>query len=343
MNAPSATDFFLPAQYVHQIADQVTRMGARLPDWFLQLLRPGANGELDVQHLSFGDFQRLMREAMALTAEPAFGLLVGERLLVNSHGVLGYAAANSQTLHQALGVIEQYLLLRTSLLAIRQEASGDRLRLVFVEPHPLGDVRAAVLEAVVLTVKKLIDYVSMGTCQVSAAVFPFERPAHATLAQELFGCEVRHGASWCGLELPTAQLDQPLRAGNPQAWLDAVRCCKDELAKLQRQQTLATRVRQLMLSQPGGFPSLQVSARLLNLTPRTLHRRLQGEGTSYRDILEDVRHRLAVDHVQAARLSMQEIAFMLGYDDLSNFRRAFKRWEGVAPTAFRSRLGPNRE
>ncbi|WP_230181256.1 AraC family transcriptional regulator [Aquabacterium sp. CECT 9606] len=328
----------MPTQYIHQIADQVTRMGARLPDWFLQLLHPGANGELDVQHLSFEAFQRLVREAMALTSEPAFGLLVGESLLVNSHGILGYAAANSQTLRQALGVIERYLLLRTSLLAIQQEASGKQLRLVFVEPHPLGDVRAAVLEAVVLTVKKLIDYVTMGTCQVSCVVFPFEQPAHAALAHELFDCAVRYDASWCGLELPAAQLDQPLQTGNPQAWLDAVQRCQEEMSRLQRQQALSIRVRQLMLSKPGGFPSLQVTARLLNLTPRTLHRRLQDEGSSYRDLLEDTRHRLAIDHLKAGRLTMQEIAFMLGYDDLANFRRAFKRWEGVAPTTFRNRV-----
>lgn len=337
MAPPTDTDFFLPPQYVHQIADQVTRMGARLPDWFMQGLKPGPNGELEIQQLSFEAFMRLMREALVLTGEPAFGLLLGERLLVNSHGVLGYAAANSQTLQQAIDVIEQYMLVRTSLLAVRQATEGDHLRLVFVEPRPLDDLRAPVLEAVVLTVKNLIDYVTMGTCRVSRAVFPFEPPAHAGLARDLFKCEVQHGATWAGLELPLAQMNLPLKTGNPQAWQEAVARCEDELSKLRRQQSLAANVRQLMLGKQGGFPSLQVTARLLHLTPRTLHRRLQDEGTSYRDILEDIRHTLAVEHLRAGRLTIQEIAFLLGYDDQANFRRAFKRWEGVPPSAYPSR------
>ena len=154
----SDTDFFLPAQYVHQIADQVTRMGVRLPDWFQRLQRPGPQGELEVPELSFADFRHLVRDAMALTGEPAFGLLVGDRLMVSSHGLLGHVALHSQTLRQTVDAIEAYLQLRTSLLTLRQEVHGDRLRLVFVEPHPLGDIRLPVMEAIVLTIKNLIDY-----------------------------------------------------------------------------------------------------------------------------------------------------------------------------------------
>lgn len=332
----SDTDFVLPSQYVQHIAGQMTRMGVRLPDWLLQLQRPGPNGELEIQQLSFDDFQRLVREALALTGESAFGLLVGERLLVQSHGLLGYAAVNSLDLRQALQFTERYFLVRTSLFSVKLETHGTRVRLMFLEPHPLGDIRVPVSEAVVLTIKNLIDHVTLGDCQVAGVSFAFPAPAHAHLARELFGCEVRYDSDWTGFELPAEQMDLPLRTGNPQALREAELLCQQEMAKLTRQQTLSARVRRLMLEKQGSFPSLEVSARLLNLTPRTLHRRLQDEGTSYRDILEDIRHRLAVEHIKAGKLTLQEVAFMLGYDDLSNFRRAFKRWEGVAPSAWRA-------
>lgn len=332
----SDTDFVLPSQYLQHIAGQMTRMGVRLPDWLQQLQRPGPNGELEIQQLSFEDFQRLVREAIALTGEPAFGLLVGERLLVQSHGLLGYAAVNSLNLRQALQFTERYFLVRTSLFSVKLEERGTRVRLVFLEPHPLGDIRVPVSEAVVLTIKNLIDHVTLGECQVASVSFAFPAPAHAHLARELFGCEVRYDSDWTGFEVPAEQMDLPLRTGNPEALREAELLCQQELAKLTRQQTLSARVRRLMLEKQGSFPSLEVSARLLNLTPRTLHRRLQDEGTSYRDILEDIRHRLAVEHIKAGKLTLQEVAFMLGYDDLSNFRRAFKRWEGVAPSAWRA-------
>jgi AraC-like DNA-binding protein len=78
---------------------------------------------------------------------------------------------------------------------------------------------------------------------------------------------------------------------------------------------------------------------MLHMTPRTLHRRLVDEGTSFHDLLEDVRRTLAVEHVKSGRLSIEEIAYMLGYSDLANFRRAFRRWESVPPSAYRAAQG----
>ena len=89
----------------------------------------------------------------------------------------------------------------------------------------------------------------------------------------------------------------------------------------------------------SGFPSLAVTARLFHMTPRTLHRRLQQEGSSFQDILEQIRHTLALEHLKANRLSIQEIAYALGYTDIANFRRAFKRWQGMPPSEYRNRNG----
>ncbi len=331
-------DLYLPSQYVQQIADQITRMGARLPDWFQRLQAPGPTGELEVQHLSLTDFRRLVLEAIRLTGDDAFGLLVGERLLVNSHGMLGYVTSQSVTAREALELIARYFPLRTSLVLVSLELTHDRARLCMREHLHLGDAARPVLEAIVLTMKNLFEYVTMGVCRVSAAAFTFDEPAHSHLARDLFGCDVLYQAPWNGFELSLAQLDKPVRASNPQALIQAVQRCQEELSRLARKQGVASRVRILMLEKQSGLPSLQVTARLLNLTARTLHRRLIEEGTSYRDILESVRQQLAIDHLRNDQLSLQEIAFMLGYGDPANFRRAFRRWTGEAPSLYRRHL-----
>ena len=92
-----------------------------------------------------------------------------------------------------------------------------------------------------------------------------------------------------------------------------------------------------MLEKPTGFPSLAVTARLLRLPARTLHRRLEDEGTSFRQLLEQVRHTLALAHLRQGRFTVEEVAYALGYSDIANFRRAFKRWESKPPSAFRPR------
>ncbi|WP_175776461.1 AraC family transcriptional regulator [Burkholderia anthina] len=331
----SETDFFLQQQYALQISDQLVRMGARLPDWFVQLQRPGANGELTIQDFSFDAFKRLVSEAIEATGEAAFGLLVGERLRIGSHGILGYTITNSVTPRQALELIERFVQVRTSLVSVKLEIAGEHARLVFVEHHPLDNIRQPVMEAIVLTVKNLLDYITKCVSPASFVALPFDVPDYVNLARDLFGCDVRYGLNWAGVAFQVADLDRPLDSGNPRALTEAVRVCQTELANLNRQQALPSRVRRLMFEKVGAFPSQQVTAQLLNMTPRTLHRRLADEGTSYRDIVESVRHTLAVESVRSGKLSLQEIAFLLGYDSLGNFRRAFIRWEGKTPSEFR--------
>ena len=337
-SAMKDADLYLPSQYVQQIADQVTRMGARLPDWFERMQQPGPSGELEVQHLSLPDFRRLVREAIRLTGDSAFGLLVGERLLVNSHGMLGYVTSQSVTPREALELFARYFMLRTSLVLVRLELTRDHARLCFQENHPLEDVGRPVLEAIVLTIRNLFEYVTMGMCRANAAAFAFDEPPHGALARTLFGCPVHDQAGWNGFEVPLAQLDKPVRASNPRALMQAIQRCQEELARLARKQELSSRVRILMLEKQNALPSLQVTARLLNLTPRTLHRRLVEEGTSYRDILDTVRQQMALDLLRDGQMSLQEAAFMLGYGDLANFRRAFKRWTGSPPSDYRRQL-----
>ena len=89
----------------------------------------------------------------------------------------------------------------------------------------------------------------------------------------------------------------------------------------------------------SAFPGPNVTARLFHLTPRTLHRRLLEEGASFKDILEQVRHTLAVEYLKAGHLSIEEIAYSLGYTDMANFRRAFKRWEAMPPSRYRAAQG----
>ena len=147
---------------------------------------------------------------------------------------------------------------------------------------------------------------------------------------------VTYQASWNGFEVPHELLNIPVRASSSKALFEAVHRCQDELTRLAKSQKLSAQVRSIMLERQNNLPSLAVIARMLNLTPRTLHRRLIDEGSSYRDIIEYVRHQLAMDYLLDQQITIKEIAFMLGYSDLASFRRAFKRWTGKTPSEYRT-------
>lgn len=328
-------DFPLPVSYLRQIAEQIRHDGGDVGRW----LDPSQLTEAQLGDPSliipYPVLRKLILDALVITNEPALGLLVAARLGPSMHGILGYAAMNSSTLRQAVEMLARYLRVRTSLLLLRCEMDGDMVRLVFVEPTPLGDIRGPVLEGVMLTIKNLLDHIAMGSCGVSQVAFPFEAPAYAAMARDLFKCEVQYGQSWTGFALPLSFIEQSLQLADPAAFQGAIMICQRELEKLTRDESLGAQLRRLMLERQSQFPSLNVAAQLFHVTPRTLHRRLLQEGTSFKEILENVRHMLALEHIKTGHLTVQEIAYTLGYTDIANFRRAFKRWESVAPSAYR--------
>jgi len=333
-----SVDLTQPAAYVREVAERLAEMGVDVPGW---LARHGLTpGQLDdaTLHMPVPVFRRLIADALQASGEPALGLLVGERLHVHTHGSVGAAVLEGATLRQAIEVFEQFLGLRTPLATVTHELHGGEVRIVVHERVGLGDVRRSVLEAVLLAIKNVIDFVALGLWPVRKVHFPFPDPGYAGLARDILRCPVRYRSAWAGLTVPLVIFEQPLKKTDPAAFRAAARQCERELGRLAERDALQSRLRSLLLDKgTGGFPSLQVTARLLHLTPRTLHRRLVQEGTSFRTVLEDVRHTLALEHLQAGQLTVAEIAGALGYTDLANFRRAFRRWEGAPPSARRGK------
>jgi AraC-like DNA-binding protein len=333
----------LPSVYVRHLGEQLAAAGVDVRGWLGRHSLREEDLDAIALDLSFPGFAALVVDALSSSREPALGLLVGERLVASTHGVVGFAATNSSTLRAALDVFVRFTETRTSLLAISSDERAGRARVRFRVARPMGDVERPVLEAVMLSIKNVIDAISLGSCRVREVVFSFPAPAYASLARQLFDAPIRYAQSWAGLVVPADALDVPLRRADPDAYREAALVCQRELEKLGGASSTASSVRRLLLEKQSGFPSLEAAARLLHVTPRTLHRRLVAEGTAYRDLLEDVRRTLAAEHLKSGRFTVEQIAYLLGYTDLSNFRRAFKRWEGVPPSVFLERTASRRE
>ncbi len=325
----------LPVYYLRQVAQTISDMGVDVHAW---LARSGLQeSQLDDanQALTFATFRTLVLDALSMTQEPALGLLVGSHLRLNTHGVLGYAAMNCSTLQQAIEVLERYSLLRTPLVKLQHLMVNSQLHVMVVENFPLGDIRQVMLEAALLGVKNVVDFLATGTRPVTQVAFACAAPDYAPLAVKIFQCAVVYDQPWTGFILPAEAASRLLHPIDPSTYQEALMICQRALDKIIQDESLAMRVRRVLLERSTAFPSLQLTARLFHMTPRTLHRNLLAEATSYRSILEDVRHALAIEHLKTGRLGIQEIAFTLGYSDMANFRRAFKRWEGLAPSDFR--------
>lgn len=332
--------FTLPVLYLRQLADQVRALGGEVAPWLARVGLTEASLGDPALVVTFPMFEGLVLGALDATREPALGLFVGQRLGATAHGILGYAATASGTIRQALGVLESYAHLRLSLLDVSHDESPDAVRVRFTEVTPLGPVGRPLVETVVLSVRNIVDAISMGACQPVAVAFTFDEPEYAAVARDLFRCAVWYGRDWTGFVVTPHNLDTPLKLADPEAFREAQAICQRELDKLKASASMTSRVRRLLLERSDGFPTLQVTARLLHVTPRTLHRRLLDEGTSFRALLDDVRHRIAAEQLRSGRCRVEEVAYALGYTDVANFRRAFKRWEAVAPSTYAATTKP---
>lgn len=331
----SAPDLTLAASYLHHIADHLEGAGVDVGPWLAPFGLDPDHLEDATLTLPLPHLERLLLDAEALAREPALGLFIGERLIARTHGFVGYAAMSSQSVRDLLGILERFLGVRISALAMSVEVKPTEVQLRLRELVPLGPIQRPIFEAVAMSFHNILDAVTMGACAIRAVAFPFPDPGYGDLARELLGAEVRYDQPWAGLSLPADELDRPLKMADPHAFQEAAEICERHLAELEASATVSSRVRRLLLEKQSGFPTLGATARRLHLTPRTLHRRLVAEGTSFRALLDDVRHRLACEHLRTGRSTVDEIAFVLGYADPANFRRAFKRWAGVPPSRFR--------
>lgn len=132
-------------------------------------------------------------------------------------------------------------------------------------------------------------------------------------------------------------LDLPLPGANPEVARACEEQCRALLARRQVRGGLAGRIRDRLLRTPGHLPDMQTLAMELHLTVRTLRRRLDDEGSSYRLLLDEVRQALAEELLATGAIRLEEIAERLGYGEVSNFIHAFRRWKGMTPRQYRQR------
>jgi AraC-like DNA-binding protein len=123
----------------------------------------------------------------------------------------------------------------------------------------------------------------------------------------------------------------------PSTWRLLTHLCEQELAQLTRTRSLRERITQLLgpLLNGGREPDLEEVAARLKLPTWTLRRKLADEGTQFRAILNDTRRDLAMTYIRDTELAFGEIAYLLGFASAEAFQRAFKRWTGQTPGAFR--------
>jgi len=295
----------------------------------------------------------VLARAATLAPEPGWALRTGTRVRVTHLGLYGYALLASPTPRHAIDFALRYRALASPLIGLAFTRDGDEAVWSFTDTLGLHG-NAPLLRAVIEL--QLGTQLALHRDVLGAALAPlrvrlsYPAPPHAALYGELLGCaDVAFDSGADELRFDAAWLERPLAAGNAITAAMVQHTCDQLLAELKAAAkhgssagaaalaatSTAARVAGLLLRTPGQFPDIETVAAQMAISSRTLRRRLLAEGSSFQQLLDEVRHQLALDYLRRTRMSTEDIAAALGFSDAANFRHAFKRWSGLSPAAWR--------
>lgn len=268
--------------------------------------------------------------------DPVLGMRVGAAITPAHLGPLGYVLLASNSAAAAMERYVKYQRLVHDVSPVRQYFDGRSVVLEWGD-----DSRAIGLLANQCGLASLVQFarnITGADVMPDSVHFVEAEPDDLAPYGDFFGCPVLFSQSATRIRFPAAVLGMPLRQPDPglvhmlEAQVQASAAALPNLSS-----DLLEDIRRLMSRNLfSGDPALELVARELHISGRTLRRRLAESGWNFRSLLENIRQRMAEDYLRDARLTLPEVALLLGYSEQSAFNRAFRRWTGMTPKRWRS-------
>ena len=304
-------------------------VGTGLP---VSILQPGdetlISGDQQVQVLANG--HRLMRG-------PGFGLAMGAQLGPASHGPVGYLSLASPDLHSALKAYADFIPARLPLIDLRVTLSRHWLECSYDVLVDAPDyIRHGMAESFAVSVQAIVEEILRRDAVEAEIAFSHPEPEYADRYAEVLHGTWSFEQEQIFYRLPASLSTVANTTGDSEAVRLAGELCNGLLQQARESASSSDRVRTLLLTVPQSTISEEQVARSMFVSKRTLARRLAREGTGYRQLRDEVLCELAGRFLRQTNRSVESIAVSLGYNDSAAFRKAFRRWTGTSPAAFRA-------
>lgn len=331
------TQAFIPPRYYAVLVDTLTELGHD-PAQLLALVAQGpALLTSEARLLTLSEVEALVSRAVTLEDTDDLGLRVGQRLQVMSHGSLSVAALTAPTTGAALETVVEFfqLLMPLFSLAVHRygEATGVRLSVRWPLAPEVERFHTATMSGSIYAQFQFLLGGALPPGVELDARHP--RPQGLPAWVDDVGVKLHFGADHYEIRLPTSALTLPMPLADVRSHELARQRCQELLDARPDPSRLSDAVARLLSERGPPFLSLEETARALSLSSRSLRRRLESEGSSFRSVLEEVRLSLADDWLGDPQRTITEIGISLGFTDTSNFSRAYRRARGLSPAKAR--------
>ena len=287
--------------------------------------------------VSLATFHKLWHLASQNLNDPAIGLHMGEHLDSSRMGVIGHIVYNNRTLEQALLQYTRLSTLVNEGVTSYFSIKGEEAILEFHCEDEFYN-KSNMERMLALSITRAKRYVSEKIYLVQVG-FSHAKPEYSDEYDRIFQCPVKFSQPHCYVSFHSGFLDFELPQRNPYLHKALTRQVEALRQKLSLRRAVSHKVKNLVQKRlSSGEIDAEKIAEKLNMSRHTLYRKLKQEGKSFQDLVEAVRKEKAVAYLQKDKYSLSEIAFLLGFSELSAFSRAFKRWTGKSPAQFRDSI-----
>lgn len=334
LRAPSSVQLLL--ELGEQLKIQRTHL---LASTGLTLTRLNDTNSVVTPDEELGVINNLIKILSAHTA--GLGLITGFNHQLTTYGILGYALMSSATGLEAMQLVQRYLALTYTFVKINFQQKNNECVICFTEPVGLTqELQRFVLERAMAATLRVISDIYESSFQLDAFHLKYDEPESCLLniPKEYLGAPIQFNQKENILKFNSSQLLHALPHANPNTAAMCERLCMELIS--QRHTTLTTTmiVRDFLMNAPSGtLLNIKEISNKLNMSERTLKRRLQDENISFRALQNETLHRRA-DSLLAQNLNLGQVAEILGFSDLSTFSQAYKRWTCVAPSHYKKQM-----
>jgi len=317
--------------------------GMALPEPIIQgLLADKISANLEPpDFLNTAQQLQFSKNLQACFDDPAIGLTIGNSSSFADLGILGLTMISAPSLRQAIHVGVLYAHIGGTLLHIQCTERGNKLAMQVTAPQLEPQLQRYIIEeqlaAFVSYIREMLHRHSYSNSIFERISFSFPEPDYSDRYRDFFACPISFNETKNECWINSQLLPLAVAYTNADSFARCSRLCQDALDTLQQKDAIILQLQSWLKSLPHVFPKLDEGAAHLDIGSRALRRRLEELGTNFTRLIAETKVDQAKFFLDKKDLSAQDISELLGYSEVTNFRRAFKSWTGMSPKDYRQK------
>lgn len=296
--------------------------------------------------ISYLDQIQLFQNAISISKQPDLGLTIGRRLHLSAHGPLGIAISSSANLRCGIDTLIKYSSSQLQFAHFEGLIKGNEYHFIIKENLNLAGLQAFLMETTVSAIFSAIAFFTEEVNICGRICFSYSAPSYIKSYQAIFGENIIFDQSSTRIIFPKFLLSTPSPVADALQHQGAIIQCKKLINSINniksnlciKNSQVSEKVATIITQNPGRLWSLNEVAEKLHISSRTLIRRLKSECTQFKNIHDDIILKQSFNYLSDDKLSIESISELLGFSDVSSFRRCFKRIVNETPIAVANRL-----